>query len=277
MPLAAVQWSQGVEDAWSNVARFVPQFLGFLVILVIGYFIAKALAKVTDRVLERVGFDKAVERGGIRRALAQSRYDASDLIGKVVFYGLMLFVLQLAFGVFGANPISDLITGVIAYLPKLIAAILIVVVGAAVATAVKDIVTSALGGLGYGRNLGTAASAAILVLAGFMALDQLQIARSIVNLLFTALVFTVAGIAVVAVGGAGIRPMQQRWQNVLDRYDEEKPKVRNQMDINRTAAAQKRIDLTQPAANGYQGQGYEIPDPAPAAPAAGSDETRRLR
>src|SRR3954452_20528874 len=102
--LAAVEWSQGVEDAWSKVATFVPRFIAFLIVLVIGYFVAKAIATVANRVLERVGFDRAVERGGVKRALATTQYDPSDIVGKVIFYTLFLIVLQMAFGVFGPNP-----------------------------------------------------------------------------------------------------------------------------------------------------------------------------
>ncbi len=69
--------------------------------------------------------------------MAQSQYDASSLLAKVVFYVIFLFVLQLAFGMFGPNPVSELITGVVAYLPNVFAAILIIVVGAAIAAGVK--------------------------------------------------------------------------------------------------------------------------------------------
>ena len=123
--LIAVEWSTGIEDAWSDVASFVPKFIGFLIILLIGYFVAKLIAKAVGAILERVGFDRAVERGGIKKALARSEYDASDILAKVVFYALFLIVLQMAFGVFGQNPISDLLEGVIAYLPKVIALSLI--------------------------------------------------------------------------------------------------------------------------------------------------------
>jgi len=57
--LAAVEWSQGIQDAWSRVTTFVPKFIGFLIILLIGWIIAKAIAKAADRILERVGFDRA--------------------------------------------------------------------------------------------------------------------------------------------------------------------------------------------------------------------------
>jgi hypothetical protein len=112
------------------VATFIPKLIGFLLVLVIGYVIVKAISKLASAALERVGFDKAVERGGIKQALASSKYDASDIVGKIIFYALFLFVLQLAFGTFGTNPVSDLIEGVIAYLPKLFAAIVIIVLAA---------------------------------------------------------------------------------------------------------------------------------------------------
>ena len=228
--VAAIEFSEGVEDAWARVANFVPKLLGFLVILAIGYFIAKAIAKAVDVVLERVGFDKAVERGGIKSALAKSKYDASDLLAKVVFYGLFLIVLQMAFGVFGANPVSDLIASVIAYLPKVIVAVVIIVVASAIAAGVKELVGNALGGLSYGKTLATAASVAIVVIGAFAALNQLQIAPAIVNGLFYAILAVVVGSAIIAIGGSGIQPMRSRWENALQKYDAEKPNLQREMD-----------------------------------------------
>ncbi|MEJ7584443.1 MAG: hypothetical protein WKF43_10245 [Acidimicrobiales bacterium] len=224
-PMLAIEFSRGIEDAWADVATFVPKFLAFLVILIIGYLIAKAIAKVAAKALERVGFDNAVERGGVKRALEQSKYDASDIVGKIIFYALFLIVLQMAFGVFGTNPVSDLIEGVIAYLPKVLAALLIVVVGAALAAAAKELIEASLGNLDYATTIAFVASTAILVTAIFAALSQLQIAPDIINGLFYAVLAVVAGSLIIAIGGGGIRPMQQRWENVLAKYDEEKPRI----------------------------------------------------
>jgi hypothetical protein len=77
------------------------------------------------------------------------------------------FVLQLAFGVFGPNPVSTLIQGVIAYLPNVFVAIVIIVIGAAVAAAVKEIVDASIGGLSYGPGLALGAGTAALVIAMF--------------------------------------------------------------------------------------------------------------
>ncbi len=234
---ADVQWSQGIEDAWSDVASFVPKFIGFLIILIVGYLIAKAIGKAADAILERVGFDRAVERGGVKRALAHTKYDASDILSKVIFYALFLIVLQMAFGVFGPNPISELLEGVIAYLPKVIAAIIIIIVVSAIASAVREIIEASLGGLSYGTLLANLAAGAILVIGVFAALNQLQIAPAIVTGLFYALLAVVVGSAIVAVGGGGILPMRQRWERALARYDAEKPKVQEAARTSRSLAS----------------------------------------
>jgi Conserved TM helix len=241
------QFRQGLGDAWATVATFVPKLVAFALILLIGYFIAKMIAKVIDRVLERVGFDNLVERGGVGRALERSRFDASDILSKLAFYVLFLFVLQLAFGVFGPNPVSDLIRGVVAYLPNVFVAIVIVVVGAAIAAAVKEILEAALGGLSYGRAVAMVASGAILVLAVFAALDQLEIAPSIVQGLYFAILAIVVGSSVVAIGGGGIRTMSRYWERAADRAELESSKLRHEArgssDRIAQRAAERKADL----------------------------------
>ena len=228
MTFAAIEYSRGIEDAWTRVAAFVPKLVGCLLVLLIGYFVAKTIAKIANSALERLGFDDAVERGGIKKALDKSKYDASDIVGKIIFYGLFLLVLQMAFGVFGANPVSDLITGIIAYLPKVFAAILIIVVAGAVSAAVRELIETALGGLSYGRALANTAAIGITAVGLFAALNQLQIAPAIVNGLFYALLAIVVGSAVVAIGGSGIQPLRQYWERSLARIEEESSNIREE-------------------------------------------------
>lgn len=224
-----MNWNEGVEAGWTRVATFVPKLLGFLLILVIGYLVVKALSRAVDAVLERVGFDRAVERGGVAKALAASKYDASDIVSRLVFYTLVLFVLQMAFGVFGPNPISEMLNGVVAFLPKAFVAIVIVVVASAIAAAVKDIVGNALGGLPYGRLLATCASVAILFFGVIAALQQIEVATLVTDRVLTAVLFALAGIAIVAVGGGGIQPMRAQWEKALNRVETEAPRIREQV------------------------------------------------
>ncbi|GAA2156394.1 putative transporter (transmembrane protein) [Humibacillus xanthopallidus] len=221
--------STALTDLWRSVALFVPKFVAFLLILLIGWFIAKAIGKAVDKILERVGFDRAVERGGIKKALANSQYDASSIVGKIVYYALLLFVLQLAFGIFGPNPISDLLSGVIAFLPKAIVAIVIVVVAAAIAAAVRELIANTLGGLSYGKVLANIASVFILALGIIAALNQVGIATTVTMPVLIAVLATVAGVLIVGVGGGLIKPMQARWEQYLHTLSEESGRIREQV------------------------------------------------
>ena len=215
-----------LEDALATVVAFVPKLLAFILILIIGIIIAKLIAKAVNAILEKVGFDRAVERGGVKKALDRSKFDASDIVGKLVYYTLLLFVLQLAFGVFGPNPISELITAVIAFLPKLIVAIIIIVVAAAIAAGVKTLVEGTLGGLSYGKVLANIASIFILFLGVVAALEQVGVATAVTTPLLIAILATVAGVIIVGAGGGLIKPMQMRWESYLFRAEEEAPKIK---------------------------------------------------
>ncbi|HVV14364.1 mechanosensitive ion channel family protein [Amycolatopsis sp.] len=228
--LAAVDFGQGISSAWSSIANFVPKLVAFLVIMVIGWFIAKALGKLVAKVLEKVGFNRVVERGGIKQMLAKSKYDASDIISKIVYYAVLLIALQLAFGVFGPNPVSALLTAIVAWLPKAIVAIIIVVVAGAIAKAVKDMVGGALGGLSYGKVLATVAAVFIWGLGIIAALNQMGIATTVTMPVLVTVLATIGGILIVGLGGGLIRPMQQRWESWLGRAENELPAAKAQTE-----------------------------------------------
>jgi hypothetical protein len=216
------------NDAWHAVVVTVPKVALFLLILVVGWFVAKLIGKVVDKVLERVHFDRAVERGGIKKALAKSQYDASTIVGKLVFYTLLLFVLQLAFGVFGPNPISELLTGVIAFLPKALVAIIIVVITAAIAAAVRELISNTLGGLSYGRTLANIAAFFIIGIGVIAALNQVGIATTVTTPILIAVLTAIVGVIVVGVGGGLIKPMQARWESYLSKAEQEAPRIREE-------------------------------------------------
>ncbi len=242
-----------LENAWDSFVGALPEIALFLLILIVGWILAKAIARILETLLEKIGFDRWVERGGIKRALAKSEYDASDLLSKIVFYGLMLVVLQLAFGVFGnSNPISELIDGLVSYLPNIFVAILIIVISSAIAAAVRDITRSALGSMSYGEMLANLAYFAILIVGVFAALDQLDIAPTIVDGLFYALLAIVAGSLIIAIGGGGIQPMRSRWEMWLSRAEEEAPKILAEVSSDSpsdSAVSTQTVSSTPPPSN----------------------------
>ncbi|MEV0289614.1 MULTISPECIES: hypothetical protein [unclassified Kribbella] len=218
--------TQSWNDAVGAVINFLPKFALFLVILLIGWLIAKALRKVVEVVLTRVGFDRAVERGGVGRALAQSKYDASGLIAALVYYAVLLIALQFAFGVFGPNPVSDLLAAIVGWLPRAVVAIVIVVVAAAVANALRDLVGSALSALSYGQLVAKAVQIFVIALGIIAALNQIGVATTVTTPVLIAVLATVGGVIVVGMGGGLVRPMQQRWERWLNRAEQDFPNAR---------------------------------------------------
>ncbi|MET7470980.1 hypothetical protein ABZS35_19835 [Micromonospora sp. NPDC005599] len=228
LAVGQVDISAAWTDFWRSVLLFVPRAIAFIAILVVGWLIARAVLKIVDAALERVGFDRAVERGGIKRALERTKYDASDILAKLAYYAVLLFTLQFAFGVWGPNAISDLIRGVVSWLPRAFVAIVIVVIAAAIANAVRDLVSGALGGLSYGRVLADVTAIFILALGVIAALNQVGIATTVTTPVLVAFLATVAGILIVGVGGGLIKPMQDRWDGWLHRAAEESRAYRQQ-------------------------------------------------
>src|SRR3989440_7685363 len=266
--------SGALHDMVRAVVLFLPKAAAFVAILVVGWLVARVLRTVVDKILERIGFDRAVERGGIRAALARSRYDASDLVARLVYYAVLLFTLQLAFGLWGPNPVSDLIKGVVAWLPKAFVAILIVVVAAAIAGAVRDIVGNALGGLSYGRLLANVAAWFIIGLGVIAALNQIGVATTVTTPILIAVLATIAGILIVGVGGGLVRPMQARWEAWLDRAGRESQAIAEHAraySAGQSDARQALVPEPTPAAPGAPAQGAPAQGtPAQGAPAQGA-------
>jgi hypothetical protein len=216
-------WQTTVDKSVNIGTRLVA----FLIILVIGWFIARLLAKLADRLLDRLRVNAAAERSGLRKWTG--KYRASELIAKLVYYAVLLFTLELAFNVFGPNPVSNMLSGIVNWLPKAFVAVIIIVVAAAVAKAVYDIAHNALGQLSYGRFVARAAQVIIIALGLIAALNQIEVATSVTMPVLIAALATIGGIAVVGLGGGLIAPMRQRWERALGRVETESIKVSGQL------------------------------------------------
>lgn len=273
-----------LNDGLSTLATFVPKLVAFLLILIIGLIVAKLISKALSALLEKVGFDRAVERGGVKRALEGSKLDASDIVAKIIYYALALFVLQMAFGVFGPNPISDLLTQIITFLPSLVVAIVIIVIAAAIAAAVKGLVENTLGGLSYGKFLANAASIFILFLGIVAALNQVGVATTVTTPVLVAILATVSGVIIVGAGGGLIKPMQHRWERYLSNAEAEAPRIREQASNApgvREQAQQARSQVSGGSTTGGSSAGFtdaaptETYDPRYDGPAEGTGGTPR--
>lgn len=214
-----------LDRAWNDtvggVINVLPRIGLFLLVLLVGWIVAKILERVTNAVLERVGFDRAVERGGIGESLERSSYDASDIVAKIVYFALILVTLVVAFNVFGPNPITVLLASVIAWLPRLLVAVVLVVISAFIANFVREMMTATLSAMAFGRFLATVTYVFILGLGIIAALTQIGVATAVTLPVLIFVLATIGGVIVVGVGGGMVRPMQARWDRWLTRAETE--------------------------------------------------------
>jgi Mechanosensitive ion channel, conserved TM helix len=145
---------------------------------------------------------------------------------------VFLIALQLAFGAFGPNAVSDLLHGLIAYLPRIFVAVVILVVAAALAKVATELLTATLGAVSGGEWIARVAGAAILIFGIFATLNQLLIAPAIVNGLYYAILVAIVGAFIVAVGGGGIRTMQRYWERASASVEMKSNEIKQNADPN---------------------------------------------
>jgi hypothetical protein len=205
MQLAAVEISESLQQALDDLIGFLPRLIGFLIILVIGLLVAKALQKLVAVGLEKVGADRALRSGTggeyVQRLLPD--VSPSDVIGRVVFWFVFLGALSIAISSLGLAVLNDFVADVFNYLPNVIAAILILVLAVPIAGGLAKLADRAFGDTPTGKLMTTAAPALVMGIAVFMVLNQLRIATDIVTITYAALMGAVALGAALAFGLGG--------------------------------------------------------------------------
>ena len=114
-----------------------------------------------------------------------------------------------------------MLDAIVGWLPKAVVAIVLIVVASAIAKVVKDLISAALGGLSYGRFVAALASAAIIALGVIAALDQVGIAADVTQPVRITVLATIGAILAIGVGGGLVRPMQDRWERMLNAAERE--------------------------------------------------------
>lgn len=216
----AIDWQGSLSSTLDTVIAFVPKLLMFLVVLVIGWIIAKVVSKLVATVLDKVGFDRVLERAGVTQYFSGS-FGPIELLAKIIYYWILLVALQLALQAFGPNPLTDIINQIFAWLPQLIVAIVIVIIVMAIANAVYEVLSNALSSASYGSMVAKAAQVAIIGFGLIAALNQIGIAVSVTNSVMIAILATLSGVLIVGVGGGLIGPMRQRWEGWLQQAQAE--------------------------------------------------------
>ena len=210
---------QPLQEAISVFLSYIPQLIGAIVILIVGYIIAKVLQAVLGRVLQAIGFDGWMERGGIKQFFdrAETNQTPHSILGKLVFWFVFIIAITMAADALGIPQVSAVLAQLIAYIPNIIAAILILILAALLANFLASIVRGATGsGL-----LGSVAQYAIMVYAIFAAITQLGIAVELTAPTFLIVLGAVALAAAIAFGIGGREVAADIIQKAYNRGQEE--------------------------------------------------------
>ncbi len=211
-------WGQAVISSLGNALNllltFIPKLIGFLVILIVGLIVASIVSKLLTVLLRKIGFDRMANRIGLTRMEQNMgvHLDAAGILGKVVYWFILLIFLVSAVNALGLTTVSTILTQIIAYIPNVFVAILVLFLGAIAGTFVADIIRGALSSA-RSNNAGVFAGIARWAIIGFaalIALEQLHIAPPLIETLFAAVV----GAAAIAFGlafGLGGQDAARRW------------------------------------------------------------------
>lgn len=217
--MVAVTFADGIEEAWSNVAVFVPKLAGALATLLIGWLCARLLRNGAQRILTKLRFDEFVDRGGLGKLAERAGFtDSSVLLAKTLYYAVMLLVLKLSIDVLGDSQVQAALSGVLSFLPRVAAALLILVLTGVVAARVRDLMAQSFASATYVGRLAQGAAVAVWVLGGFAAANQLDVAHDVVTTLFQAAVYTLGLTFVIKFGVGGVASARDRfWPRVYDK------------------------------------------------------------
>ena len=192
---------QPLENALGVFLSYIPQLIGAIIILIVGYIIAKILQAIVTRVLRGVGFEDWMERGGIKQFFdrASTRQTPSGVLGKVVFWFVFIIAITMAADALGLQQISGFLNQLIAFIPSIFVAILILFLAALLANFLASIVRGATGS----GILASIVQYGVIVYAVFAALTQLGIAVTLTAPTFLILLGAVALAAAIAFGIGG--------------------------------------------------------------------------
>ena len=216
-------WQRMVDGA-AQISSVVPALVGAFVILMTGYFLARQVQRWADDTLKRLRFDRMVSAGGFDEVVDRAglRLDPVRALAKLIFWLVMLVVILLASTALGLESINEMFGAMLAFIPTLIAGIVIVILGIIVGEFVRGLILASAGGVSGVPTVAKLAKGAVITIALFMALQQVGVAEEIVTAAFT-LILGAAALAVGLAFGLGNRELAgeitRRWYEEGQRRD----------------------------------------------------------
>lgn len=207
-----------------EMGSFVPALAGAVVILLVGWFVARQVQRWMNQTLARLDFNRVAAAGGLDEVVGRtgSRLDPVHALAKLIFWLVMLVVILLASTALGLESINQMFGTMLAFIPTLIAGIVIVILGMILGEFVRGLILASAGNVSGVPTVAKLAKGAVVVIAIFMALQQVGVAEEIVTAAFTLTLGAVA-LAVGLAFGLGNRDLAgeitRRWYEEGRRRD----------------------------------------------------------
>jgi small-conductance mechanosensitive channel len=231
-----------IKDSFRNttdgIFGFLPNLLGCLLLLLVGFIIAKVVAGIVRKVLQKVGLDRQLRESDASKYVDKVLPGASPSrgISRVVSWLIFVFFVFGAIGALKIPAVTTFMNQVLAYLPNVIAAIVIFVVAALIAGAVAAAVARLMGDTPTGKIVATIVPALVMVIAMFMILNQLKIAEEIVSIAFAATMGALALGLALAFGLGGKDVARRMLEDAYAKSTEAKEQAKRDLNTGRARA-----------------------------------------
>ncbi len=190
--LAVIEWKnlvvEPVTQMLTRIMAYLPVLLGALIILIVGWIVAKAIRRLVDWLLKTVRFDALADKAGISEILRKGDLEISarEVVSSIVYWLIIIMVLVMTVDALGLPKSSDILSGLFAYVPKVIAALLVLIVAMFLANFVSGIVRTAAANANLPKPelLAGISRWAIIIFAVTISLEQLGIAPLLVTATF---------------------------------------------------------------------------------------------
>jgi mechanosensitive ion channel-like protein len=253
--LAAVDLGASLQKSLDSFFAFLPKLIGFLIVLVIGYIVAKIVKKLVVTLLEKVGLDKAMHSGSVGEYVnkAAPEFSPSKVIGAVAFWFVFLGAISIAVSQLGIPALNTFVASIASYLPNVVAALLIFVIAGVVAAAIGGLVARTMGDTPTGKIVGSVVPVLVMAIATFMILNQLQIAPEIVTITYGALIGGVFLAMALAFGLGGREVAGQMLGDAYDKGRENKGLVKDDLRTGKARAQRDAEQVTDKAESNADG------------------------
>ena len=250
--LAAVNVGDSVQTALDSFFGFLPKLIGFIIVLAIGWIVAKVAKTAVTKLLQTVGLDKALHSGTTGQYVDRIAPDTSPsrLVGSLAFWFIFLGALTIAVSQLGVDALDNFVAAIGAYLPNIIAAVLIFVAAGAIAAAIAGLVARTMGDTPTGKIVGSVAPVLVMAIATFMILNQLQIAEEIVTITYAALLGSAALAMALAFGLGGRELADRMLSDAYEKGQEQRGKVKRDLEIGKERGRRDAQRVTAEPGNG---------------------------